>query len=57
MDGNPPASSVCEISQVRIMEWVAISFSGGSPQPKDWTRVSCLAGVFFTTESPGMPLN
>ena len=28
-DGSPPGSSVCGISQARILEWVAISFSGG----------------------------
>ena len=27
MDCSPPGSSVCEISQARILEWVAISFS------------------------------
>ena len=27
MDYNPPGSSVYGISQVRILEWVAISFS------------------------------
>ena len=32
----------------RILEWVAISFSRGSSQPRDWTWVSCIAGAFFT---------
>ena len=27
---------------------LAISFSGGSSQPRDWTRISCIAGRFFT---------
>ena len=27
MDGSLPGSSVCEILQARILEWVAISFS------------------------------
>ena len=27
---------------VRILEWVAISYSGGSSQPSDQTRVSCI---------------
>ena len=27
--------------QARILEWVAISFFGGSFQPKDWTQISC----------------
>ena len=48
MDCSPPGSSVHEIFQARILEWVAISFSRGSPQPRDWTQVSCTAGRFFT---------
>ena len=32
---RPPGSSVCGISQARILEWVAISFSRGSFQPTD----------------------
>ena len=43
------------ILQARILEWVAISFSRGSFQPRDWTWVSCLASGFFTTEPPGKP--
>ena len=43
------------ISQARIMEWVAISFSRGSFRPRNQTPVSCLAGRFFTTESPWKP--
>ena len=42
MDCSPPGSSVHEISQTRILEWVAIPFSTGSTQPRDWTRVSCI---------------
>ena len=41
------------ISQARILERVAISFSRGSSQPRDWTFVSCLGRLFFTTEPPG----
>ena len=41
MDGSPPGSSVHEIFQERILEWVAISFSRGSSQPRDCTQVSC----------------
>ena len=48
MDCNPPGSSVHEIFQARILEWVAISFSRGSSQPRDRTQVSCTAGRFFT---------
>ena len=44
MDCSLPGSSIHGIFQARILEWVAISFSRGSPQP----RVSCIAGRFFT---------
>ena len=47
MDCSPPGSSVHEIFQASILEWVAISFRGSS-QPRDWTQVSCTAGGFFT---------
>ena len=43
-----PGSSVHGIFQARILEWVAISFSRGSSWPRDWTRVSCIAGRRFT---------
>ena len=48
MDCSPPGSSLHGILQARILEWVAISFSRGSSQPRDWTCVSCIAGRFFT---------
>ena len=32
----------------RILEWVAYPFSSGSSQPRSQTRVSCIAGGFFT---------
>ena len=47
MDCSPPGSSVHGIFQARILEWVAISFSRGSSQPRDWTQVSCIAGRCF----------
>ena len=34
--------------QARILEWIAISFSRGSSRPRNQTRVSCIAGRFFT---------
>ena len=43
------------ILQARILEWVAFPFSRGSSQPRAQTQVSCTAGRFFTTESPGKP--
>ena len=36
----PPGSSVHGISQARILEWVAISFSRGSSWPRNRTHVS-----------------
>ena len=48
IDCSPPASSVHGILQTRILEWVAISFSRGSSQPRDKTWVSCIAGRLFT---------
>ena len=48
MDCSPPGSSVHGISQIRILEWLAIPFSRGSSWPRDWTQVSCIAGRFFT---------
>ena len=50
---SPPGSSIHGILQARILEWVDISFSRGSSQPRDRTCVSCTAGRFFTTEPPG----
>ena len=49
---SPPDSSVHGIFQARILKWVASSFSKGSSQPRDRTRVSCIAGKFFATEPP-----
>ena len=48
MDCRLPGSSVHGIFQARILEWVAIPFSKGSSQPRDWTRVYCTSGRFFT---------
>ena len=40
MDCSPPGISVHGILQARILEWVAMSSSRGSPQPRDRTCVS-----------------
>ena len=45
MDCSPPVSSVHGIFQVRILEWVAISSSRGSSQPKEQTLVSCISCI------------
>ena len=45
LDCSPPGFSVYGISQARILEWVAISFSRGSSWPKDWTWDSCVSCI------------
>ena len=47
MDCSPPGSSIHGILQARILDWVAISFSRGSSQPRDRTQVSFIAGRRF----------
>ena len=44
VDCSLPGSSVHGILQARILEWVAISFSRESSQPRDWTQVSHIVG-------------
>ena len=58
MDGSWPGSSVYWIFQARVLEWVAISSSRGSFQPR--IELVCpvspaLVGVFFATEPCGKP--
>ena len=48
IDCSLPGSSVHGIFQARILEWIAISFSRGSSQPRDQTRVSHIVGRCFT---------
>ena len=48
MDCILPGSYIHGISQARILEWVAISFSRGSCPPRGWTHVSCIVGRLFT---------
>ena len=48
LDCRLPGSSVHGIFQARILEWVFISSSRGSSQPRDQTLVSCIASRFFT---------
>ena len=55
MDCSLPGSSVHGILQARILEWVAIPFSRGSSWPRDWTRVSCIAGRLTLPSEPPLP--
>ena len=47
IDCSPPGSYVHGVLQARILEWVAMSSSRGSSQPRDQTQVSCIAGGVF----------
>ena len=49
MDYSPLGSSVLDILQARILDWVAIPFSRGSSWPRDQTWVSRITGRFFFT--------
>ena len=57
MDYSPPGSSVHGILQTRILQWVAMLSSGGSSWSRDRTRVSCIAGRFFTIWATREALN
>ena len=48
MDYSLPGPSIHGIFQARILEWVAISFSRRSSQPRGWTQVSHIVGRHFT---------
>ena len=59
IDYSPPGSSVHGILLARILEWIAISSSRGSFQPRDqshMSRGSYFAGRFFTTELLEKPI-
>ena len=48
MDCSLPGSSIHGIFQAIVLEWIAISFSRGSSQPRDRTQVSCIVDRHFT---------
>ena len=45
MDCSLPGSTVHGISQAKILEQAAISYSWGSSPPRDWTHVSCVSCI------------
>ena len=47
LDCSPPGSSGHGISQARILEWVAISYSRRSSQPRDQTCISRIGRQFL----------
>ena len=55
MDCSPPGSSVHEISQARILEWVTISFSRDLPNPGIEPRSLALQLDSLLTEQQGKP--
>ena len=55
MDHSLPGSSVHGISQARILEQVAISFSRRSSPPRDWAQVCFFAGRRFTAAPQDFP--
>ena len=48
MDCSLPGSSAHGIFQAIVLEWIAISFSRGSSQPRARTQVSCIVDRRFT---------
>ena len=55
MDYSLTRSFVHGISQARILQWVAISFSRDLPDPGIKSTSPTLGGRFFTTKLPGKP--
>ena len=57
---GPPGPSAHRILQAGILEWVAVSFSRGSPQPRDHTCVSCISCIrwagYLPLRHPESPL-
>ena len=47
MDCSPPSPSVHEILQATILEWVAISSSRGSSQPRDQVCIFCIDRILY----------
>ena len=56
MDCSLPGSSVHGTFQARILEWVAISYSGYLPKPGIKSTSPAVAGGFFTIEPSGRAL-
>ena len=55
MDYSLPGSSVHGIFEARIPDWVAISFSRRSSQPRNWTQVSRIVSWCFIIWLCGSP--
>ena len=55
MDCSLPGSSFHGILQASILEWVAIPFTRGSFQPRDWTQAFCIIGGLYHLSHQGRP--
>ena len=55
VDYSPPGSSVHEILQARILEWIAIPFLGDLPNPGIEPRSPALQADSLPSEPPGKP--
>ena len=53
MDYRPPRSSVHGISEARILEWIGISYSRRSSQPRDWPASPALPAESLPLAPPG----
>ena len=56
MNCSPPGSSVHGIFQERVLEWVAMPFSRGSPWPRIKSRSPASQADSLWSEPPGKPL-
>ena len=54
---DPMDYAVRGILQARILEWVAVPFSRGSSQPREWTQVSSLQVDSLPAEPQGEPIH
>ena len=57
MDYSPPDSSVHGVLQAKILEWVAISFSGGSSRTRIESISPALQVDSLPTEPHGKPID
>ena len=55
MNHSPPGSSIHGIFQARVLEWVAISFSGDLPNPGIEPRSPALQADALLSELLGKP--
>ena len=52
---DPMDHTIHGLLQARILEWVAIPFSRGSSQPRDWIQVSHCKWILYQLSHQGSP--